>query len=120
MLKRAGSKLMLERLVITHGNFATESVGGAGAGGSAGAGPASKGGAGLSAQELIQLLRGEAAGDDSLPQSGVISDADLAAVMDRSDLEGVTPKGKAPLPSRGVGFEVVEDKSGKGLLSTVE
>jgi ATP-dependent DNA helicase len=120
MLKRAGSKLMLERLVITHGNFATESVGGGAAGGSAGAGPASKGGAGLSAQELIQLLRGEAAGDDSLPQSGVISDDDLKAVMDRSDLEGVTPKGKAPLPSRGVGFEVVEDKSGKGLLSTVE
>lgn len=113
MLKRANSKLMLERLVITHGNFATDGV-------SATSSKQQASGTGLSAQELIQLLKGEAAGDDSLPQSGVISDKELEVIMDRCDLEGTLPKGKAPPPSRGVGFEVVDDRTGKGLLSTVE
>jgi len=107
MLKRAGSKLMLERLVITQGNFQEVKEGG---------GKASS----LSSSELVALLRGETAGDEDLPQSGVISDADLEVLMDRRDLDGTWPKGAPPPPARGVGFECVEDKSGKSILSTIE
>ncbi len=105
MLKRAGSKLMLERLVITQGNFQEMKE---------------QKGSSLSAGELVELLRGEASGDEGLPQSGVVSDADLEVILDRRDLDGTLPRGKAPPPLRGVGFEVVEDKSGKSILSTVE
>jgi len=111
MLKRANSKLMLERLVITQGNFQEVRE----------AAPRTAGGAAaLSAKELVELLKGDASGDDSLPQSDVISDADLERLMDRSDLDGSGPPGRGPPPTRGVGFEVVEDKGGKGLLATVE
>jgi ATP-dependent DNA helicase len=105
MLKRAGSKLMLERLVITQGNFQELKE---------------TKGASLSAGELVELLRGEASGDEGLPQSGVVSDADLDIILDRRDLTGTLPKGRAPPPLRGIGFEVVEDHSGKSILSTVE
>ena len=107
MLKRAGSKLMLERLVITQGNFQEVKE-------------ANSKGSSLSSNELVALLRGETTGDEGLPQSGVISDADLEVLMDRRDLEGTLPKGQQPPPLRGVGFEVIEDKSGKSILSTVE
>ena len=59
-------------------------------------------------------------GDESLPQSAVISDADLDAVLDRRDLEGTLPKGAKPPAPRGVGYEFVEDNSSKGILSAVE
>lgn len=104
MLKRANSKLMLERLVITQGNFQEVRE-------------TNSKGASLSAHELVELLKGEAAGDDSLPQSGVISDAALDVLMNRGDLDGTS---KVAPQLRGVGFEVIEDKSGKSILSTVE
>ena len=107
MLKRAGSKLMLERLVITQGNFQEVKEG-------------NSKGSSLSSGELVALLRGETAGDEGLPQSGVISDADLEILLDRRDLAGTAPRGAPPPPMRGVGFEVIEDKSGKSILSTVE
>ena len=107
MLKRAGSKLMLERLVITQGNFQEVKEG-------------NSKGSSLSSNELVALLRGETAGDEGMPQSGVISDADLEILMDRRDLDGTLPKGQGPPPLRGVGFEVIEDKSGKSILSTIE
>jgi ATP-dependent DNA helicase len=106
MLKRAGSKLMLERLVITQGNFQEVK--------------SEQKSSSLSAAELVSLLRGEAGSEEGLPQSGVISDADLECILDRRDLDGTLPRGKAPPPARGVGFEVVEDHSGKSILSTVE
>ena len=105
MLKRAGSKLMLERLVITQGNFQEIKEQKAST---------------LSSGELVELLRGDTSGDEGLPQSGVVSDADLDILMDRRDLTGTLPPGVPPPPLRGVGFEVVEDKSGKSILSTVE
>jgi ATP-dependent DNA helicase len=111
MLKRANSKLALERLVITQGNFQETS-------GPAAAAAAGK--TGLSAAELVELLKGEASGADGVAQSRVISDADLDVVMDRRDLTNTLPKGRQPPPSRGPGWEVVEDGSGKGLLATVE
>ena len=107
MLKRAGSKLMLERLVITQGNFQEVKEG-------------NSKGSSLSSSELVALLRGETTGDEGLPQTGVISDADLEVLLDRRDLDGTLPPGVPPPPTRGVGFEVVEDKSGKSILSTVE
>lgn len=109
MLKRANSKLMLEKLVITQGNFQEMRDSSA---------PTTK--SGLSAAELVELLKGETAGADGVAQSRVISDADLETIMDRRDLTNTLPKGQAPPPSRGPGWEVVEDGSGKGLLATVE
>jgi len=105
MLKRAGSKLMLERLVITQGNFEEVKDGK---------------GTGMSSTELVNLLRGDSVGEEGLPQSGVISDADLEVLLDRRDLTGTLPKGTPAPPARGVGFEIVEDKSKGSILSTVE
>ena len=54
-----------------------------------------------------------------LAQSGVISDADLAAIMDRSHLElGVSGK-PCPVPACGVGFEVVQGDDGASVLSNI-
>jgi ATP-dependent DNA helicase len=64
MLKRANSKLMLERLVITHGNFATDGV-------SAASSKQQASGTGLSAQELIQLLKVEAGLSGAAPPAVV-------------------------------------------------
>lgn len=108
MLKRANSKLMLERLVITQGNFQEVREG-------------NSKGASLSASELVELLRGETSGEaEGVPQSGPISDADLEVLMDRSDMDGSALKGAPPPPLRGVGFEVVADQSGKSVLSTMD
>jgi len=101
MLKRAASKLALEKLVVTNGQFRQEK----------GAKESS-----MSADELIQLLRGETgANDEDLPQSANISDADLDVILDRRDLLGEIP----PNPPRGAGWEEIEDRSGMSLLGNV-
>lgn len=98
ILKRASSKLMLEKLIIHSGNFRMGVE------------------KGFSANELVSLLKPESDGAN-VPQSGAISDADLELLLDRSDLEG--KPGARVLPLAGVGWEVVEDQSSHGLLSAV-
>jgi hypothetical protein len=68
------------------------------------------------ANELLELLQGDSCSDD-VAQSGVVDDATLARIMDRSHLLGAS----APLPfaHRGVGYEVVAAAEGN-LLSGVE
>jgi ATP-dependent DNA helicase len=101
MLKRAASKLALEKLVVTNGQFRQEK----------GAKESN-----MSADELIQLLRGETgANDEDLPQSANISEADLDVILDRRDLLGEIP----PNPPRGAGWEEIEDRSGMSLLGNV-
>merc|ERR1712060_429338 len=104
MLKRANSKLMLEKLVITSGGFSAPSTN------------KKDGPQNFSTEGLIDLLKGQADEDDQEPQSGVISDADLVKVMDRSDLDDPEKQSFAML---GRGWEVVEQQSA-GLLTTVD
>ena len=107
MLARANSKLKLEKLVITHGGF-TDAAGSAKAGS-------------MRAEDLIALLRGDAGADadeGAEPQSGVISDADLRTIMDRRDMDGTAPRGAAPPPTRGTGFELVDDLMAQKSLLT--
>ena len=115
MLARAGSKLALEKLVITKGNFRQESGKEGAAAAKEGQKPKASGG-GVSTDELIALLRGDVPEDaEGLPQSTDISDADLDMIMDRRDLLGKAP----PNPPVGPGWEEVEDRSGMSLLGNV-
>lgn len=66
MLKRANSKLMLERLVIRKGAFIADD--------------AKKGAAGLSNEELMELLKDTIPLKDE-PQSGVVSDKVRSALQ---------------------------------------
>ena len=101
MLKKAASKLALEKIVVTNGGFKQEK---------------NEDKKSLGADELMALLKGETgAADEALPQSANISDADLDVILDRRDLLGEIP----PNPARGVGWEEVEDRSGMSLLGNV-
>jgi ATP-dependent DNA helicase len=114
MLSRANSKLALEKLVITKGNFRQE-VGKEAD--QTGKKPKASGG-GVSTDELIALLKGDVdTGSDSngMPQSKDISDEDLDMILDRRDLIGKAP----PNPPSGPGWEEVEDRSGMSLLGNV-
>ena len=110
MLSRANSKLALEKLVITKGNFRQE------IGKEAEEGKKGKAsGGGVSTDELIALLRGDVDDNDGIAQSRDISDKDLDIIMCRDDLIG---KAKPP-PRTGPGWEEVEDRSGMSLLGNV-
>ena len=111
MLSRANSKLALEKLVITKGNFRQEHGKETEENGKK---PKASGG-GVSTDELIALLRGDADASDGLPQSADISDEDLDTILDRRDLLGQAP----PNPPTGPGWEEVEDRSGMSLLGNV-
>ena len=101
MLKKAASKLALEKIVVTNGGFKQEK---------------NEDKKSLGADELMALLKGETgAADEDLPQSANISDADLDVILDRRDLLGEIP----PNPPRGAGWEEVEDRSGMSLLGNV-
>jgi len=101
MLKKAASKLALEKLVVTTGGFKQDKTDDDRA---------------FGADELMALLKGESApGDEDLPQSRNISDTDLEMILDRRDLLGEIP----PNPPRGVGWEEIEDRSGMSLLGNV-
>lgn len=104
MLKRANSKLKLEQVIITGGNFKLQEEGGASSS--------------LSAAELVNLLKQDVA-EDGEPQSGDISDNMLEKVLDRSDMLNKTTNRVEPYTS-GIGFEVVDDKSSSTLLSGVQ
>ena len=94
MLSRANSKLALEKLVITKGNFRQE------IGKEAEEGKKGKAsGGGVSTDELVALLRGDVDDKDGIAQSRDISDKDLDMIMCRDDLIG---KAK-PRPERGRG-----------------
>ena len=109
MLRRANSKLALEKLVITKGNFRQE------IGNEAVGGRKKASGGGVSTDELIALLRGDVDEKDGVPQSADISDADLEMIMCRDDLLGLAK----PNPRSGPGWEEVEDRSGMSLLGNV-
>jgi ATP-dependent DNA helicase len=111
MLSRANSKLALEKLVITKGNFRQEIGKEAEDGGKR---PKASGG-GVSTDELIALLKGDVSDSDGLAQSADISEADLEMIMDRRDLLGQ----KKPNQPVGPGWEEVEDRSGMSLLGNV-
>ena len=113
MLSRANSKLALEKLVITKGNFRQEI--GKEANATLKGGRKKASGGGVSTDELIALLRGDVDDGDGVPQSADISDADLETIMCRDDLLG---KAK-PNPRSGPGWEEVEDRSGMSLLGNV-
>jgi ATP-dependent DNA helicase len=102
MLRRAGSKLMLERLVIKKGAFLD--VG------------AEKKAASMSADELLEVLRADAPRDD-VPQSAEVDDAMLERILDRGHLARSEP---LPYPESGPGYEVVQQLEAGGLLQGVE
>ena len=111
MLSRANSKLALEKLVITKGNFRQE-IGKEAE--ESGKRPKASGG-GVSTEELMALLKGDVTDSDGVAQSADITDADLEMIMDRRDLLGE----KKPNPPVGPGWEEVEDRSGMSLLGNV-
>lgn len=105
MLRRANSKMALERLVIKKGAFLPD----------AGAGEA-KSTAGLSPEELADLLKNDTTLED-LPQSAALSDKDMAKLLNRKHMETGT---KAPYADAGPGWEVVSQLDGSGLLAGVQ
>jgi hypothetical protein len=70
----------------------------------------------MNAGELLELLRADFTAND-VPQSGVVDDAMLARLLDRTHLEDGRP---LPYPASGVGYEVVQAQESTGLLSNVE
>ncbi|KIY95169.1 helicase, lymphoid-specific [Monoraphidium neglectum] len=103
MLKRAGEKMALERLVIKKGVF-KEVVDQSGVSGS------------MNAAELLELLKSDSSGDD-VPQSGVVDEPTLDRLLDRTHLAEGKP---LPYSPTGVGYEVVQACESTGLLSNVE
>ena len=93
MLRRANSKMALERLVIKKGAFLHSENG---AGGSSSS-EAVKG-TGMSADELLELLKSDASLED-LPQSAAVSEKDLDLILDRRHME--IAGGEAPLRGEG-------------------
>lgn len=103
MLRRANEKLQLERLVIKKGAFldmATEA----------------KNSSSLKAEELMDLLKADNSGDDT-PQSGEADEQMLNRILDRNHLAANKER---PYPESGVGYEVVAQIDGSGLLKGVE
>eukprot|EP00891_Asterochloris_glomerata_P009348 jgi/Astpho2/9348/e_gw1.00142.54.1_t len=101
LLKRANSKLMLEKLVIKQGAFLDNE--------------ATKKSSSLSAEELLELLDVGKSFQDKA-QSGVVSDQMLDKLLDRTHMLNGKP---APYKDVDVGFEVVHHGDGSGILSSV-
>ena len=70
----------------------------------------------MNAGELLDLLKSDFTGDD-VPQSGVVDDAMLEKLLDRTHL---AQQKSLPYPASGVGYEVVQASESSGLLSNVE
>eukprot|EP00884_Botryococcus_braunii_P015366 jgi/Botrbrau1/2512/Bobra.0079s0004.1 len=104
MLRRAASKLKLERLVIKKGAFLSIEDDKEGKATS------------MSAEELMDLLKEDTSGRDK-PQSGVVSDQVLDQLLDRDYLLSGKP---APYKPSGIGYELVQVVESSGLLSRVE
>ena len=71
----------------------------------------------MSADELLELLKADASLED-LPQSAAVSEEDLDRILDRRHMEiaGAKPR----YEEKGVGWEVVAQLDGSGLLSSVQ
>ncbi|KAL4451633.1 hypothetical protein ABPG75_007295 [Micractinium tetrahymenae] len=106
MLRRANEKLMLERLVIKKGAFLDVS----------GGAESSKNSSSLKADELMDLLKADVRLDD-VPQSGEVDEQTLDRIMDRTHLAANKER---PYSETGVGYEVVAQIDGSGLLKGVE
>jgi ATP-dependent DNA helicase len=113
LLRRANSKLMLERLVIKKGAFIDLSDGGDGA--DAGGRKASNTNMGKS--ELLEILKADITLDD-VPQSGEVDEAMMERILDREFLLHVADQGgmKIPYPESGKGYEVVRHEGASGGL----
>ncbi|CAG9461080.1 unnamed protein product [Pedinophyceae sp. YPF-701] len=112
MLSRANSKLLLEKLIIRKGAFldsgTAEKQQKKGKG---------KAGSDDASAELLQLLAAGGSTSGGVAESGVVSDEMLEKLMDRTHM---TEKRAAPYEEpRGVGYEVVEQGDGAGLLTSV-
>lgn len=84
MLRRANSKLMLERLVIRKGAFLPRERGSA---------------ASLSNEELMELLQDSVPLKDE-PQAGIVSD-EVSSRGSRLDLKALSARGAGPPPPAG-------------------
>ncbi len=102
MLRRANSKLMLEKLVIKKGAFLDVEENKKGS---------------MSAEELLDVLKADISLDD-VPQSGEVDEKQLDKILNRSHLMG--PGRPLPYPEHGTGYEVVTQLEGSGLLQGVE
>eukprot|EP00164_Ancoracysta_twista_P007281 GFYU01010307.1.p1 GENE.GFYU01010307.1~~GFYU01010307.1.p1 ORF type:complete len:752 (-),score=246.86 GFYU01010307.1:90-2345(-) len=105
MLEKANEKRKLEKLVIGHGNFK---------GGRSLNAPAKK--SGDKTKELLALLKSsEADAELDLGTAGIMSDAELERLLDRSDMDGAgESKGtKGKDEGKGRGYEIL-DGSGPG------
>ena len=103
MLRRANSKLMLEKLVIKKGAFLDME---------------NKKSTSMSADELLEVLKADVTKDD-VPQSGEVDDTMLDKLLDRTHL--VTGK-ELPYKESGPGYEVVQQlvEGTGGLLQSIE
>lgn len=104
MLRRANSKLMLEKLVIKKGAFLD--VGSSN----------EKKSMSMSADELLELLKSDVSLQD-VPQSAEVDNATLNQLLDRTHLLHGKPR---PYSESGPGYEVVQQIEGSGLLQGVE
>lgn len=69
----------------------------------------------MSAAELLEVLRADFMADD-VPQSGVVDDAMLRRLLDRTHLA----EGKAlPYALSGVGYEVVQNANESTMLQNI-
>jgi ATP-dependent DNA helicase len=102
LLRRANSKLMLERLVIKKGAFIDLEE---------------KKNTSLSSEDLMDILKADISLDD-VPQSSEVGDAMLEKILNRDHLCG---SGKSlPYSESGPGYEVVQQLDGSGLLKGIE
>lgn len=101
MLRKANSKLMLEKLVIKKGAFIDLEE---------------KKNTSLSSEDLMDILKSDVSLND-IPQSKEVSKAMLDKILDRRHLIS----GQAlPYKESGPGYEVVQQLDGSGLLQGVE
>lgn len=118
MLARARSKLALERLVIKKGAFKEM----ADIASAAAEGSDASANTGLSAAELLDLLKGTGSAGDDTVESGEVDDAMLDKLLDRKHLEQSScgKSAELPYPLVGVGYcvDMHEDSKG-GMLSSI-
>uniref|UniRef100_A0A6S8IFU9 SNF2 super family n=1 Tax=Dunaliella tertiolecta TaxID=3047 RepID=A0A6S8IFU9_DUNTE len=110
MLKRAGDKMALERIVIKKGAFQDLCSGGKGK-----EEAETEENTALSLTELQEMLQGTYKMND-VPQSGEVSCEVLHQLLDRQHLADKTPQ---PYPNMGVGYEVVQSHNTSGMLQDI-
>jgi ATP-dependent DNA helicase len=102
LLRRANSKLMLERLIIKKGAFIDLEE---------------KKSTSLNSDDLMSILKADISLDD-IPQSREVDDAMLEKILKRDHLYGA---GKSvPYDESGPGYEIVQQLDGSGLLKGIE